>query len=147
MAADRSRSTSSIVPLVSPWAATSASSTWASTSTMADPTVTTSRLGSIGSTLVRSRLGDLLLPLVQCGDEVVVGAGEGVDALPFDRLRQVVVIDAGRRQPVHHRPGAVDVGLDGVGLGVAVVPQGLDRRRGQRVDGVAAHELVDVERV
>src|SRR5258706_14328672 len=127
MVADRPRSTSSIVPWASPWAATSASSTWASTSTMADPTATTSSIGSIPGTLPPGALArDLLLALVQGGDEVVVGAGEGVDALPLDRLCQVVVVDAGRRQPVHHRPGAVEVVLDGVGLGVAMVMQGLD---------------------
>src|SRR5437899_7092239 len=100
MAAERSRSTSVIVPLARPWAATRASSTWASTSTMADPTVTTSRVGpSIGGTLPPPPSArDLFLALVEGGDEVVVGAGEGVDARALDREREVAAVVAGRGQ-------------------------------------------------
>src|SRR5207249_4986809 len=58
--------------------------------------------------------GDFLFALVEGGDEVVVGAGEGVDTLALDRLREVVVVDPGQGQAVHHRPGAVHVVLDGV---------------------------------
>src|ERR1700704_3359142 len=138
MAADRSCSTRVIVPLASPWAAMRASSQWASTSTMAEPTVTTSSVGVAGASMYRTLpprplRRDLVLALVEGGDEVVVGAGEGVDALALDGQREVVVVDAGGGEAVDHGPGAVDVALHRVGLGVAMVVQRLDRGGGQRV--------------
>src|SRR5258705_6099159 len=119
---------------------------------MAWPTVTTSRVGAAGASMPRTLpprplRRDLVLALVEGGDEVVVGAGEGADAITLDGQGQVVVVDPGGGEAVDHGPGAVDVAFHRVGLGVAVVVQRLDRGGGQGVDRVLPDELVDVERV
>src|SRR5258705_13076689 len=119
---------------------------------MAWPTVTTSRVGAAGASMPRTLpprplRRDLVLALVEGGDEVVVGAGEGADALPLDGQGQVVVVDPGGGEAVDHGPGAVDAAFHRVGLGVAVVVQRLDRGGGPGGFRFFPGRAVEAERV
>ena len=78
--------------------------------------------------------------------ELVGGIGEQLDAvldqLGGDRIER----DAGFLEFGEHAPGVLDIFLEAVAQ-LAVVAEGIERRRRHGVDGVGADQLLDIEHV
>ncbi len=79
--------------------------------------------------------------------ELVPRLHELVDALLLEGGDDVVVVDAGVGQGLHHGPGVVVVGSDLVADDLAVVLDGQERLLRHGVDGVLDDQVVDVHRV
>src|SRR5437868_2269388 len=89
-------------------------------------------------------LGGLLL---QGREGIVERLREEVNTLALERRRDVVEIDARFGEVRHHPARALDVPEDRVGAKIPVaVGERVERRLGERVHGVPADEVVDVQR-
>ena len=80
------------------------------------------------------------------GEQLVERLGELLDALALQRLDDVVVVDARRRERVERARRAVDVLVERVAR-PRRGPERLDGLARHRVDGVGADQLLDVEHV
>ena len=83
---------------------------------------------------------------VEGGDQFVEGCGEAGDAFAFELGGHVVHVDADVGERLPHRRASSTSASTRRASG-AMVGERLERGFGQRVDGVGADQLVDVERV
>src|SRR6266536_5714010 len=91
--------------------------------------------------------GELAGALLEAGQTVPVGPLEATHPFTLQRVGEVAVVDARAREVLDHTLCAVEVAGDRVGLRIAVVVQRVDRWLRERVDGVRADELIDVQGV
>jgi hypothetical protein len=75
--------------------------------------------------------------LFNARDQVVVRRREGSEAVTFERVGDVVIVDPGDRHCSHRRVGLVNSRVDRAAHN-AVVLEGSDGGHGQGVDGVGA---------
>ena len=83
---------------------------------------------------------------LDAGEKLLERRDELVDAFALEQLGHIVVVDAGRREPIECRSGSVDVVRNADGR-LTVILESADSRLRHRVDRVGADQVLDVHDV